>query len=186
MQESPFVKIFEEVAKEIQSDLIVERGANLFYQLQVNKKLELNVEDLKNPKRGQSAFQTDICLFEEIDGVKLPRIAIEFKTNISTHDILTYSTKAGKHKGIYPFLRYGMLSSEIDSIPSRFFLHNEHLDFFIAGKNYKNESVLKNLISELIKKELAISHTLDDIYFEKKKFDFYRTDVIFENFSKDT
>jgi len=144
------------------------------------------VKELKDPKRGQSAFQTDICLFEEVEGIKLPRIAIEFKTNISTHDVLTYSTKAGKHKSIYPFLRYGMLSSEIDSIPSRFFLHNEHLDFFIAGKNYKDERTLKILISELIKKELTISRTLDNIYFDKKKFDFYQTNIIFESFGQDT
>lgn len=183
MIESPFVKIFRDTAKEIQSDLIVEQGANLFYQLQLNKKLDLSVSDLKNPKRGTFAFQTDICLFEKIDDVKLPRIAIEFKTNISTHDILTYSAKAGKHKTIYPFLRYGLLASEIDSIPPRFFIHNEHLDFFIAGKNYKNEEKLKELITDLIKEELKISRTLDDIHFGKKKFDFYRTGVEFENFS---
>lgn len=183
MKESPFVKIFEDAAKEAQSDLIVERGANLFYQLQLNKELELSVKDLKNPKRGYSAFQTDICLFEQVGNIKLPRIAIEFKTSISTHDVLTYSAKAGKHKSIYPFLRYGLLSSEIASIPSRFFIHNEHLDFYIAGKNYKDEKKLKNLITKLIREELEISRTLDEIVFGKKKFDFYRTNIEFGNFS---
>jgi len=184
MKESPFVKIFRDTAEEIQQDLIVEQGANLFYQLQLNKELDLSVSDLKNPKRGNSAFQTDICLFEQIGDIKLPRIVIEFKTNISTHDILTYSAKAGKHKNIYPFLRYGLFASEINSIPSRFFIHNEHLDFFIAGKDYKNKEKLKVLIAKLIREELKISRTLDDIHFGKQKFDFYRTGVEFENFSE--
>src|SRR5207245_7440649 len=94
------------------------------------------VNDTERPARGSSAFQTDICIFEIRDGIKFPRIAIEFKTKITTHDILTYSAKAGKHKKVYPCLRYGLLASESASIPGRFFVHNENLDFFIAAQKY--------------------------------------------------
>ena len=121
MKESEFVSVFEEVAREVIGEkAIVKRGANLFYQLYLNRSLDLAVSDTRSPMRGSSAFQTYICIFELLDGVEFPRVAIEFKPKITTHDILTYSAKAGKHKKIYPCLRYGLLASELASIPRRF------------------------------------------------------------------
>ena len=32
---------------------------------------------------------------------------MEFKQGLSTHDVLTYSAKATRHKQVYPYLRYG-------------------------------------------------------------------------------
>jgi hypothetical protein len=185
MKESPFVKIFESVASEISGhNLIVEKGANLLYQLQLDKQLQvaLSDEDILHPKRGNSAFQTDICIFEQINDVKLPRVVIEFKTGISTHDVLTYSAKAGNHKRIYPYLRYGLLISELDAIPKRVFIHNESLDFVIAAEKYKGENTLRSFTKELLDKEIGISRTLDKIHFENKRYDYYRTDIVFQNF----
>ena len=187
MQESSFVGIFEAVAKEVLGDkAIVDRKANLFYELYLNRKLELMIppESTKNPKRGTSAFQTDICICELIDGVKFPRLAIEFKESISTHDILTYSAKAGQHKRIYPCLRYGILVGNEASIPSRFFIHNENLDFFIAAKNYKGQEKLRPLVQTLVEAELAISRKLEEIHFDCRKFDYYRRDIVFRNFGE--
>jgi hypothetical protein len=182
MKESSFVAVFESIAREVLGDrAIVRSKANLFYELYLNRKLELAVCDTKLPKRGSSAFQTDICIFELIDGVEFPRVAIEFKESITTHDILTYSAKAGRHKQIYPCLRYGLLSAATDSIPSRFFIHNDHLDFCIAAKNYKTESALRPFVKILIEKELQISSTLEQIHFGDKHFDSYRRDIIFKN-----
>jgi len=183
MKESSFVGVFEAVAREILGDKAVHRKGNLFYELFLDRKLELAVPCTRHPKRGSSAFQTDICIVEMIDGIPFPRVAIEFKKNITTHDILTYSAKAGMHKRIYPCLRYGLLSSEMNSIPSRFFTHNEHLDFFIAAKNYKSQKALRPFAEPLLKKELKISRTLEAIHFGDKKFDCYRRDIIFENLS---
>lgn len=183
MIESPFVKKFEESIKGFLSDkFILKRGANLFYQITLNSKLELTIKDLKMPQRGTSAFQTDICIFEKSKSVEIPRIVMEFKTKITTHDILIYSTKAGKHKKIYPYLRYGMIASDIDSIPSRFFTHNENIDFFIAAKNYQSAQKIKKIGIELIKKELKISHILEDINFGDKEFNFYQTNISFKNY----
>ena len=182
MNESPFVKFFESIARDALGDKVVVRGkANLFYELFLDRKLELAVHDTKSPKRGSSAFQTDICIFEVLDGVEFPRVAIEFKESITTHDILTYSSKAGRHKQIYPCLRYGLLSGAAESIPSRFFIHNEHLDFFIAAQRYKTESALRPFVKTLIEKELDISRTLEQIHFGNQKFDYYRRDIIFKN-----
>jgi hypothetical protein len=184
MKESPFVKIFEDASKEIFKDtLIIKRGANLLYELPLNNKLELYFPDLKNPKRGSSAFQTDICVFEKTNSIEYPRVVIEFKTKITTHDIITYSYKAGQHKRIYPGLRYGLLASEIDKIPNRFFIHNENIDFLIAAKNYK-EKKLKIMIKELIEKEVETSKTLEKISSSEENCNYYRTEIIFKTFEE--
>ncbi|MBT4483875.1 MAG: hypothetical protein HOC71_09385, partial [Candidatus Latescibacteria bacterium] len=95
--------------------LLIKRGANLLYQVTVDNHLELKVNP-KHPKRGQSAFQTDLCVFEQIEAdVNIPRVVLEFKTNISTHDVITYSAKARKHKQVYPYLRYGLVIGNEDT-----------------------------------------------------------------------
>lgn len=183
MKESPFVKIFEEAASGIfNGKLVVKKGANLFYELTLNRELKLSVVDTQNPKRGSSAFQTDICVFEKINETEFPRIVIEFKTNITSHDIITYSSKAGKHKKIYPGLRYGLLASEIDIIPDRFFIHNENLDFFIAAGQYKKPELLNKMVKDLIENEVTTARTLEKIYFGETKFNYYRTDIVFDNY----
>lgn len=183
MKESEFVSMFKKAADEvIEDNFCVEQGANLFYQLYLGQNLKLVVKDTQSPARGSSAFQTDICIFELRNGIKFPRVAIEFKTKITTHDILTYSAKAGKHKKIYPCLRYGLLASELASIPGRFFIHNENLDFFIAAKQYSGETEIKQFAKKLIGTELEISRTLERIYFESGEVEYYRTDILFGTF----
>lgn len=183
MKESAFVEIFEKAAANVfGKELVVKRGANLFYELTLDKALELCVKDTRSPKRGNSAFQTDICIFELVNSIEFPRIAIEFKTKINTHDIITYSAKAGKHKRIYPGLRYGLIAGDLESIPNRFFIHNDNLDFFVAAAKYKSAETLFSFARDLIKKEVEISRILEQIYFDNKKYDYYRTDVIFKNF----
>jgi hypothetical protein len=184
MVESKFLEIFKEAAEQVsEKNLVIKTKANLLYELFLDKELRLSPKEPKNPKRGNSAFQTDLCVFENINEILLPRIVIEFKTKITTHDIITYSGKAGKHKTIYPSLRYGLLASEIDKIPNRFFIHNENIDFFIAAYKYKEEKLL-TMVKELIKEEIAISQKLDKINFETHSFDYYRSDIILENFIK--
>jgi len=183
MEESAFVGVFESIAKEVLGDkAIVRRKANLFYELFLDRKLNLAIQDTKSPKRGESAFQTDICICELLDGVEFPRVVIEFKERITTHDVLTYSAKAGRHKSIYPCLRYGILASEVKSIPSRFFIHNEHLDFFIAAESYRTGAQIRPFAERLVEKELQISRTLEEIHFADRKVDYYCRDVVFRNF----
>ncbi len=183
MNESTFVAIFEDAAKAaLGSRAIVKRGESLYYSLSLDRKLALSTPDTRNPKRGSSAFETDICICEQIADIDFPRVVIEFKEKVTTHDILTYSAKAGKHKQIYPCLRYGLLASEISSIPGRFFTHNENLDFFIAAKEYKEPKRVRALALDLIERELQISKTLEDIHFGGKKVDYFCRDIIFQKF----
>ena len=112
--EDPFVSAALEAAQEVLSPpLTIARGKPLLYQVTVNNELKLTVKP-DDPRRGSSAFETDLCVFErKPSGVEIPRVVLEFKGRISTHDILTYSAKAKKHKQVYPYLRYGIVMSEV-------------------------------------------------------------------------
>ena len=81
MKESTFVDTFEAAATEVLGNkAVVKRKSNLLYQLTLNQALEVNIKDVKSPKRGSSAFQTDLCICEHTGGVDFPRVVIEFKT----------------------------------------------------------------------------------------------------------
>jgi hypothetical protein len=61
--ESPFVEIAKKVAEKIlRPPLFVQRGVALLYQVTVDNHLSLTV-DVERPSRGNSAFQTDLCVF---------------------------------------------------------------------------------------------------------------------------
>lgn len=46
--------------------LLSRRHAPLLYQVTVNNRLEVTV-DPREMSRGQSAFQTDLCVFEDVE-----------------------------------------------------------------------------------------------------------------------
>jgi hypothetical protein len=178
-EESPFVAIAQAVAEKIlRPPLQVKRGAPLLYEIKVNNNLEvMEPERIRKPTRGASAFQTDLCIFEERSlDVFIPRVVIEFKTRITTHDVLTYSAKAIKHKQIYPYLRYGILASGEKTVPGRVFTHNEGLDFFASVAGLEG-SRLKAFLASLLNSEVASSRCLESIAFGKLKTRLFRTEV---------
>ncbi|MFZ4552442.1 MAG: hypothetical protein ACOYNB_11520 [Aquabacterium sp.] len=178
--ESPFVGIALEVATaNLKHPLSIARSRPLLYELKVSDMLEvMQPSQVKKPKRGSSAFETDLCVFEEVaEGVHIPRVVIEFKTGITTHDILTYSAKAERHKRIYPYLRYGMLSSSEKSIPGRAFTHNESLDFFFAVNGLEHEQFESEFLS-LLDAEIQASKLLQAISYGKLSTRLFRTEPI--------
>ncbi len=104
---------------------------------------------------------------------------MEFKTGITTHDVLTYSAKAVKHKLIYPYLRYGVLASSERSVPGRVFTHNEGLDFFAAVAELQ-EFEFKSFLALLLKDEIDSSKRLESIAFGTVQTRLFRTEVQFE------
>jgi len=151
----------------------------LLYELKVSDMLEvMQPAQVKKPKRGSSAFETDLCVFEEVsEEVHIPRVVIEFKTGITTHDILTYSAKAERHKRIYPYLRYGMLASSEKTIPGRAFTHNESLDFFFAVKDLSTEQFEAEFCS-LLAAEIQASKLLQAISYSKLSTRMFRNEPI--------
>jgi hypothetical protein len=157
--------------------LHVKRGASLLYQVGVDNRLKLTSNPL-DPRRGRGAFQTDLCIFDQIDvDIAIPRIVLEFKVRLTTHDVLTYSAKAAKHKQVYPYLRYGLILSGNERVPSRFYRHNEGLDFCIAVGGLSRRS-FQTALRLLLRAEIAASKLLEDISFERSKARLYRTEVV--------
>ncbi len=164
------------------SKFICKRGESVLYELKVDEELNI-VGNPKDPKRGQGAFETDVTIFAIKKNLQIPFIVIEVKEQITSHDIITYSNKASRHKMVYPYLRYGLVSYDLDTIPNRFFKHNEAIDFFLAVKEYsKNEEKLKNILLELIKNELKIFEELQKILHDKNKPNFYQSIPSLKNF----
>jgi hypothetical protein len=178
--ESQFVEEAQFIAKEIlPHPFHVERHAPLLYEITVSNRLEvMSQKDIQEPKRGASAFQTDLCIFEKITSeISIPRVVIEFKTKITTHDILTYNAKATKHKKIYPYLRYGILASSEKNVPGRVFTHNESLDFFasVAGLG---KVEFKDFFEHLLTSEVKTSKCLEDVVYGKvKPIRLFRTEM---------
>jgi hypothetical protein len=79
------------------------------------------------------AYQADIVVTEK--NGKVPLVVVELKcgagAGYSTHDVLTYSAKAMRHKELYPYLRYGMAVAA-RPIGRKFFFTNTALDFVVA------------------------------------------------------
>ncbi len=180
MKEDPFVETAMAAAQEVLAPpLSIQRGAALLYQVTVNNKLDIKV-DPKKPMRGQSAFQTDLCVFEHIDAkTKIPRVVLEFKPGLSTHDVLIYSAKARKHKQNYPYLRYGLIIGNEKKVPGKFFTHNEALDFCVAASSYK-ENRLHEIIAGLLKAEVKCSRQLEKVAFGNVSVHVYRSDIVLD------
>ncbi len=145
----------------------LEVSLNLFYEVVVDSRLHIRT-DVRRPMRGQSAFQTDLCLVECFPSesgnevLKVPRVVFEFKQRMTTHDILTYDAKARKHKAVYPYLRYGIVTMQETSVPRKFFVHNESLDFCLTlGSHAHDAAAAHRAFLALATEELAASHLLD-------------------------
>jgi hypothetical protein len=176
-EESKFVSAAHSAAKKVlRPPLSIRRAAALLYEVTVDNKLTLTVNP-KHPVRGDSAFQTDLCVFEaKSESVEIPRVVLEFKVGITTHDVLTYSAKARKHKQVYPYLRYGLIASNESTVPRRFFVHNESLDFFAALRGV-NDSQLEGIFARLIEAEVRTSKLLEGVAFNNARPQFFRSEV---------
>ena len=176
--ESAFVEVAQKVAEKIlPAPLFVQRDAALLYQVTVDNQLSLTV-NVKRPSRGNSAFQTDLCIFEKKnEEVSIPRVVMEFKTRITTHDVLTYSAKATKHKQVYPYLRYGIVASSETAVPGRLFTHNESLDFCATVSGLEGKE-LSDFFASLLAAEVESSRRLEAITFGSVRTRLFRSEVI--------
>jgi len=176
--ESAFVELAKDVAEKVlPPPLFVHRGAALLYQVTVDNQLSITV-NVKRPSRGSSAFQTDLCIFEKkSEEVSIPRVVMEFKTRITTHDVLTYSAKASKHKQVYPYLRYGIVASDETSVPGRLFTHNDSLDFCASVSGLESKE-LSEFFASLLAAEVESSRRLEAIAFGSVRTRLFRSEII--------
>ncbi len=176
MTEAEFVERLCRTTQRIVEPLEAAIGASLLYEVTVNSDCEITV-DPGAPKRGQSAFETDIAVFEPLaNGRRKPRVVIECKLRLTTHDILTYSSKAQRHKRIYPYLRYGMIIANENAIPRRFFTHNDTLDFCVCANSISRRNFRK-VWGEILNAEVESSETLERAAFGLVDANVYHTNV---------
>jgi hypothetical protein len=133
-------------------DYFVTSGESLIYKFLVDAQGQLHPKNVQYPKRGQLAFQTDLMIKKKLRVVTLegvPLVVIEVKFGrFTTHDVLTYSAKAMRHKEIYPYLRYGLVIRGVKKIDKRFFTHNSGFDFAIAVEETENLSEVTRIIRQ--------------------------------------
>ncbi len=141
-------------------------GKPLIYKVVIDESLEYHPKEPMNPKRGTYAFQTDILILRD----SRPLVVIEMKNGgFSTHDVITYSNKAEKHKLIYPTLRYGFVVVNTDVITNKFFTHNTGFDFAVAVPDEKDFSK----VIEVIKAQIKCAEILKDVLIDKNKTTLY-------------
>jgi hypothetical protein len=111
-------------------------------------------------------YETDLLIYDiRENGDWIPRLVIEGKLRgVSTHDALTYSSKAATHKHVHPYLRYGILIGAFDdAIPGRLIRHGAYFDFMMV---WKTEEPSKNEWAEfvqLITDEVVASRVLQGL-----------------------
>lgn len=165
------IKILKEAFKEYE---IVSSG-NLIYKLMIGPNGEVQPSNVKDPNRGELAFQTDIL----IKNKKIPLVVAETKYGgFTTHDILTYSAKAIKHKEVYPYLRYGLIVGREDRIERRFFIHNIGFDFAIAVKNIEDNNEQEELV-EIIRNQIKAANELSKVFSGTRRVKRYMTNLEF-------
>jgi hypothetical protein len=107
----------------------VESGKSILYKIEVDVFGNTTHAGMDAPARGRFAFQTDILIAKS----SLPLVVIELKVgSFTTHDVITYSWKAVRHKQVYPYLRYGFVVFGLGILGRRFVTHNEGFDFAMA------------------------------------------------------
>lgn len=130
-KEHEFTRHLKEEFEKSLSEYVVTSGECLIYKFLIDAQGQLQPETVQKPKRGQLAFQTDLMIKKA--NPKIPLVVIEVKFgHFTTHDVLTYSAKAVRHKEIYPYLRYGLIVGGVRKIDRRFFTHNSGFDFALA------------------------------------------------------
>lgn len=159
-----FARSFEDqLRRDLGDKFTIHRGKSLLYKLEVDVDGELRPkhQDLQSPKRGQYAFQTDIL----IEAIKpaIPLVVVELKFGgFSTHDIITYSQKAVRHKEIYPYLRYGFVVGGSTSLSKKFLTHNQGIDFAMSVSSLDTKGECAALI-QLVERQIEDAQRLVEL-----------------------
>ena len=134
-----------------------------------------------------TSYATDILVKEiRADGTWMPRVVVETKLKISTHDALTYSSKAETHKQVHPYLRYGILIAGAEAaVPVRLFRHGAHFDFMVMWKNQTPTVDEWKKTIDLLAEEIETSRSIQQLISpkdnkSKKRYTVIRKKLIFD------
>ena len=185
MNEKEFTHALVERLRIILTDLEIEIGKSLFYSLFINEigDIPLHLNPQGEPMRGGgTGFEQDILLFERVAGRTsiVPRVAGEVKFGgVTTHDAIVYSAKAERIRNVYPYLRYGLILGDMNTIPSRVLRLGREFDFMVQISNPLTEAELDRL-AKLLADEVETSRKLGKVFFESTKVSIFRRRIDIE------
>ena len=111
-----------------------------------------------------TSFETDLVIYETVNDKIVPRVIVEAKLgSVTTHDAITYSYKAEKHRNITPHLRYGIMIGDRQhySLPGRLFRHGTNFDFMFCFTGTEPTEEEWDAFTEMILKEVEYSRLLE-------------------------
>ena len=117
-------------------------------------------------------FETDLVIYETVNETIIPRVIIESKIEkVSTHDAITYSYKAEKHKNITPYLRYGIMlgNRRHYPLPGRLFRHGTNFDFMFQFAGYNPTENEWNTFIKMLLKEVKYSRGIEEMLHESRR-----------------
>lgn len=140
--------------------LQVRPGRKLLY---ANEVVRYAPNSLNAKDRSEAKYETDILVLDVApDESWIPRVVIETKLGqVTTHDALTYSTKAWTHRHVHPYLRYGVLVGGLgSSLPPRLLRHGAHFDFMLVWpREQPTDGEFRELV-DLLRCEVETSRRL--------------------------
>jgi hypothetical protein len=149
-------------AKTPETSIMVSDGTKLAYACVVHE----YDQDNRNESL-LSKYETDLLVCDLFpDGRWIPRVVIECKIgHVTTHDALTYSTKAATHKQVHPYLRYGFLAGDLKhhGIPTRLVKHGAFFDFMVTWSGAKPTRSEWRAFCKLVTEEIEASRSLQEL-----------------------
>ena len=142
----------------------------LTYKIENDSKSQKN--KLKAKKEEDVLFETDLVIYEKEGEIIKPRVVIEAKINsVTTHDAITYSYKAEKHKSITPYLRYGIMLGNRGEypLPGRLFRHGTNFDFMFSFSGEEPTNQEWRSFVEMINNEVIYSKQLEQMLVDTRK-----------------
>jgi hypothetical protein len=151
--------------------LTVGDGVNLPYTSEIHG----YSPDGRNEPRS-SRYETDLLISDAAsDGSWIPRIVIECKLGgVTTHDALSYSTKAATHKHVHPYLRYGFLAGKLPAIPARLVKHGAYFDFMATWPSASPDAAAWEVFISMLGEEVRASRALQALLTNSRTVDLKR------------
>jgi hypothetical protein len=145
-----------------ESAVTVTDGKKLPYKCEI---YEYSGDDKQAPDL--SNYETDLLISDKwSDGHWVPRVVVECKLAITTHDALTYSAKAATHKHVHPYLRYGILVGDMknQALPGRLVKHGADFDFMLTWKGQDPSGEEWQHFCDLLRQEIEASRELQTMF----------------------
>ena len=146
--------------------------ADVFRKIPYSQEIMGYSQDWEPEYMEPTRFETDLVIYEIVDETIIPRVIIESKIEkVSTHDAITYSYKAEKHKNITPYLRYGIMLGNRHHypLPGRLFRHGTNFDFMFQFAGYNPTENEWNTFIKMLLKEVKYSRVTEEMLHESRR-----------------